>query len=249
MERDEHRNRKEQTLDQDRDVHPEAQPLQVWLPPFVLKLLVFTAFAFILVYAAVGVGGPDLSTNQVWVIIAALVGLLLLLAVDRLTGLRVSPGGVEATLSEVKAQALEEAGALEDPELAEALEAQIRRSRSRRQVQAAMELATELNVSRAVKRIKEAIQQRRTCYVRYRTEESGSVETYHVAPLDIKPGRTPTSRVNDYLWVHSYEHDRVISLRLSRVLGVELSEETFDPAAIIADWEDQKPEWNVPRDW
>jgi hypothetical protein len=215
----------------------------------VLKLLVFAAFAFVLVYAVVGVEGPGLSGNQVWVIIAALVSLLLLLAVDRLTNLRVSPGGVEATLREAKERALAEAEALEDPELSDALETQILRSRNHDQVEAAMELATELNVSRVVERVKEAIQGKQKIYVRYRSAGRRHVETYQAAPLDIKPGKTRATRINDYLWIYSYEHRHVLSLRLGRVLGVELSEETFDPAAIMAEWERQQPEWNVPREW
>jgi len=229
--------------------HTEPQPLYVWLPPFVLKLLVLAVFAFVIFEATVGLGDRELGSNRVWVIVAGMVGLLLLLGVDRLTGLKVSPGGVEATLTEAKARALEQAGELEDPELAEALEAQILRSENPEQVKAAVDLVTELNVSRVVERIKEAIRQRRKCTIRYREEPQGTVETYRAAPLDIKPGKTAATRANDYLWVHSYEHGRVISLRLGRVLGVELSDETFDPAELMGDWEDQEPDWNVTRTW
>lgn len=75
------------------------------------------------------------------------------------------------------------------------------------------------------------------------------MDAYQVAPLDIKPGKTPATRANDYLWMHSYDHGSTLSLRLERVLGVELSEETFEPAELMAGWEDKEPEWNVPRDW
>ncbi|NIO69996.1 MAG: hypothetical protein GTN71_13460, partial [Anaerolineae bacterium] len=77
-----------------------------WLPTVALKFLVFLAFAFVLFEATVGLGERDLSGNRVWVIVAGMAGLLLLLAVDRLTGLKVSPGGVEATLAQAQAQAL-----------------------------------------------------------------------------------------------------------------------------------------------
>ena len=224
-------------------------PLQGWLPPFVLKLLVFAAYGFVIFQATLGLGEGDLGSNRVWVTIAALAGLLLLLGVDRLTGIRVSPGGLEATLNEAKARALEHAGELEDPELAQALEAQVLQAQSTDQVKAAVDLATELNVTQAVGRIKEAIRQKRKVYIRYRADPEGAVETFLAAPLDVKPGKTAATRVNDYVWVHSYEHGGVISLRLGRVLGVELSEETFDPAEIMAEWEDEKREWNVPRSW
>jgi predicted DNA-binding transcriptional regulator YafY len=230
-------------------VNHETQPLQVWLPPLILKLLVLVVFAFVLFEATIGLGDRELGANRAWVIVAGMVGLLLLLAVDRLSGIKVSPGGVEATLTEAKVRALKQAAELEDPELAEALGAQVLRSENRDQVKAAVDLVTELNVSRAVERIKEAVRQKRKCTIRYREDPQGPVETYYAAPLDIKPGKTPATRTNDYVWVHSYRHGRVISLRLGRVMGVELSDETFDPAELMADWEDQDPDWNVTRPW
>nr|NIQ77069.1 WYL domain-containing protein [Anaerolineae bacterium] len=110
-------------------------------------------------------------------------------------------------------------------------------------------IAVELNVNRVMERVKQAIHERRKVYVRYRPDPQGPVETYQVAPLDVKPGKTPATRANDYLWVYSYEHESVISLRLGRVLGVELSEETFDPVELMADWKQKEPQWNVPREW
>jgi len=218
-------------------------------PTVLLKFLVFLVFAFVLFEATVGLGEQDLSTNRVWVIVAGMMGLLLLLAIDRLTELRVSPRGVEATLARAQAQAMEEIGALEDREVAEAARAQILQAENPDQVKGALATAMELNVTRVVERVKEAIRQKRKLYVRYRPDPQAPVDAYQVAPLDIKPGKTPATRANDYLWVHSYDHGSTLSLRLERVLGVELSEETFDPAELMAGWEDKEPEWNVPRDW
>ena len=227
----------------------KEEPLHVWLPTVVLKFLVFLAFAFVLFAVTVGLGEQDLSSNRVWVVIAGMMGLLLLLAVDRLTALRVTPGGVEATLAQAQAQALEEVGALEDQEVAETARAQILRAESPAQVEAARAMAVELNVNRVMERVKQAISQRRKVYMRYRPDPKGPVETYQVACLDVKPGKTPATRANDYLWVYSYEHESVISLRLGRVMGVELSEETFAPAELMAEWKQREPEWNLPREW
>ena len=229
--------------------NPARQPLHVWLTAAMLKFLVFLAFAFVLFAATVGMGERDLSSNRVWVIMAGMAGLLLLLAIDRLTALRVSPGGLEATLAQAQAQALEEVSELEDREVAETARAQILQAESPDQVQAAMAIAVELNVNRVMERVKQAIHQKRKVYVRYRPDPQGPVETYQVAPLDLKPGKTPATRANDYLWVYSYEHESVISLRLGQVLGVELSEETFDPVELMADWKQKEPQWNVPREW
>ncbi len=226
----------------------KEQPLYAWLPKVVLKFLVFLAFAFVLFKATAGLGEQDLSSGRVWVIIAGMAGLLLLLGIDRLTALRVSPTGVEATLSEAKAHALEEVGALEDQEVAEAARAQILQAESPAQVETARAIAVELNVNRVVERMKKGILGKRKCYVRYRPDPAGPVETYLVAPLDVKPGKTSATRANDYAWVYSYEHESVVSLRLGRVMGIELSEETFDPAELMADWK-KKPEWNVAREW
>ncbi len=227
----------------------KEQPLRVWLPTVALKFLVFLTLAFVLFEATVGLGEQDLSGNRVWVVIAGMAGLLLLLAVDRLTALRVSPTGVEATLAQAQAHALEEVSALEDREVAEAARAQILQAESPDQVQAAMAVAVELNVNRVVERVKEAIRGKRKCYVRYRPDLEEPMETYLVAPLDVKPGKTPATKANDYLWAYSYEHESVVSLRLGRVMGVELSEETFDPVELMADWRNKEPEWNVAREW
>jgi predicted DNA-binding transcriptional regulator YafY len=176
-------------------------------------------------------------------------GLLLLLGIDRLTELRVSPGGLEAKLREKKAWALEEVGTLDNPEVAEVARRQILEAESADQVEAATAMAINLNVQRVLERVKEAIRERRRCYVRYKPELEAAVKTYFVAPLDIKPGETEASRTNDYLWAHSYEHDRTVSLRLDRVRGVELSDERFDPQTLMADWEVREPKWNVAREW
>jgi predicted DNA-binding transcriptional regulator YafY len=227
----------------------KKQPMHVWLPTVALKFLVFLAFTFVLFEATVGLGERELSSSRVWVIVAGMAGLLLLLAVDRLTGLKVTPAGVEATLAQVKAQALGEMNEIEDKEAVEAARAQILQAESPAQVKTAMAMAVELNVNRVMERVKEAISQKRKVYVRYRPDPQGPVETYPVACLDVKPGKTPATRANDYLWVYSYEHESVISLRLGRVLGVELSEETFDPVELMAEWKKKEPKWNVPRDW
>lgn len=221
----------------------------VWLPTVVLKFLVFAAFAFVLYEATVGLGEQDLAANRAWVVVAGLVGLLLLLAVDRLTGLKVSPVGMEATLAEVKAQALGEVSEIEDQEAAKAARTQILQAESSGEVQAAMAVAVELNVSRVVERVKEAIAQKRKLYVRYKPDFAAKAEAYQIAPLDIRPGKTPATQANDYLWVYSYDHESILSLRLGRVLGAELSEETFDPAVLMADWKSKEPTWNVAREW
>ena len=227
----------------------KGQTCSGWGATVALKFLVFLAFAFVLFEATVGLGERDLSSGRVWVIVAGMAGLLLLLAVDRLTGLKVSPSGVEATLAQAQAQALGEVDELEDQEVVEAARAQILQAESPAQVKAAMAMAVELNVNRVMERVKQAIHQKRKVYVRYRPDPRGPVEIYQVACLDVKPGKTPATRANDYLWVYSYEHESVISLRLGRVLGVELSEETFDPTELMADWKQREPKWNVPREW
>ncbi len=158
-------------------------------------------------------------------------------------------GSLEDALRKAKARALEAAAALEDRELVKPTRERIRQAGSADQVREAMAMAVELNVSRVVERLQEAIRQKRKCYVRYRPDPEGPIETYHTAPLDIKPGKTAATKINDYLWVHSYEHESTLSLRLGRVLGVELSEVTFDPQELMADWKDKDPTWNVPREW
>ena len=111
-----------------------------------------------------------------------------------------------------------------------------------------MAVAVELNVSRVVERVQDAIQGKRKCYVRYKRDLEKPVEKYMVAPLDIKPGETPATRNLDYLWVHSYETNGTRRLRLDRVMKVDVTEETFDPVEVMAGWK-KTPEWNVAREW
>lgn len=228
----------------------KEQPPQEWLPKVVLTFLVFLTLFFVVYETTVGMGDHDLGDKSMWALIVALALLVLLPVVDRIQEIDISPTGFKAKLlSEDQAQALEEVGALDAPEVAEATRAQILQAKSPDQIQAAMAMAVKLNVNRVVEQVKEAIRSKRRCYVRYRPDPSEPVKTYYVAPLDIKPGKTPATRANDYLWAHSYEHGSVVSLRLDRVLGVELSGETFDPAELMADWKKKEPEWNVPREW
>ena len=225
------------------------KPLREWLPKVLLTFLVFAALFFV-VYQVTGGMSDDLGSNSVWVLIVAMALLVLLPVVDRIQTISISPTGFEAKLSETKAQALEKVGALvEDPQAAETARAQILQAKSPGQVQAAVEQAVRLNVTQTVEAVKDAIQRKRKCYVRYRPVPEEPVQTYHIAPLDIKPGKSAATKANDYLWAYSYEHESILSLRLDRVVGVELSEETFDPAEVAAEWQAKRPAWNVARDW
>jgi len=212
--------------------------LHEWLPMVVLKFLAFLAFAFVLFKATIGLGEQDLGSSRAWIIVAGMGGLLLLLAIDRLTGLKLSPTGMEATLSETKVQALKEVNArVEAPNVVKKAQVDILQAQHPAQVQEAVQEAVKLNVIQTVEAVEEAIRGKHKCYVRYRPDPAKPVQTYHIAPREIKPGATQTTRDNDYLWAYSYEHESIISLRLDRVVGVELSEETFDPAKMAAKWE------------
>lgn len=229
---------------------PESKSEQ-WKPwiGWALKFLVFLAFAFVIYEATIGLGAADISNARMWVTIAAMAGLLLLLAIDRLSELSVGPSGMKATLNEAKAQALQEVGGLESREAGAQARSAILQAKSADQVREAVKSAIELNVTRIVERLEEAIRNKRKAYVRYRPDPQATEEIYLVAPLDIKAGRTPATQINDYLWAYSYKLGHVISPRLGQVLGVDLSAESFDPADIMKDWKPGDKNWNVPREW
>jgi len=222
--------------------------LHEWLPKTLLTFLVLLILAFVVYQATISTSESDIGARSMWALIVAMVLLVLLPVVDRVQTISVSPTGFEATLSEAQALALEEVGTLDDPEVAEAARAQILQAKSPDQVQAAMEKAVKLNVTRTLELVKDAIQNKHKCYVRYRPDPTEPVKSYYVAPLDVKPGKTAATKSNDYLWAHSYEHEDVVSLRLDRVLGIEQSEETFDPAEVMAGWK-KEPQWNLAREW
>lgn len=227
----------------------QNRPLHGWLPTVILQFLSFFALTFVLYEMTVGLGEQDLPASRAWVVVAGMVGLLLLPIIDRLIGIKVTPGSLEATLVTVKAQALDEVKEIGDQTAAETARAQILSAKSPDQVRAALAAAVESNVSNVAERVKEAIRQKRKIYVRYKPDPAAPVEVHHVAPLDIKPGKTPATRANDYLWVYSDDAESILSLRLGRVLSVELSEETFDPAALMAGWRNKQPTWNISRSW
>jgi hypothetical protein len=227
----------------------EKSRVETWLPPLVLKFLVFLVFACVVAGAMVGVLQGDLPANRLWLVLGGMVALLLLLAVDRLTSLRVGPEGVEADLAQVQDQALARVQTLEDPRVAEAARAQILQAKTPAEVHGAVGMAMELNVSRVVDRVKAAIRSKHKLYVHYQAEPGAEPGIELVAPLDIKPGKTARTRAQDYLWIHSYEDDNTHSLRLDRVVGADVSDDTFDPAAIMAGWKEKAPVWNVERDW
>jgi hypothetical protein len=224
---------------------------EMWKPwiGWALRFLVFLAFAFVLYEAAIGLGTSDLSSTRMWLTIAAMIGLLLLLVIDRLTELSVGPTGMKATLNEAKAQALQEVGGLESREAATQARSAILEAKSADQVRDAVKSAMELNTSRIIERLEEAIRTKRKAYVRYRPDPQAAEEIYLVAPLDIKTGRTPSTQINDYLWAYSYKLGHVISPRLGQILGVDISAEGFDPADITKDWKPGDKTWNVPREW
>jgi hypothetical protein len=199
-----------------------------------LKFLVFGALTFVLYQATAVHGAPSLDNRWMWVTIAGMVCLLLLLAVDRLTQLEVTPSGLKASLSQIQAEAIKETAAMQDTQVAEAAQAQILEAKSPEQVEDAMAMAIELNVTKIISRVQQAIEQRRRIFVRYRTAPDQQIETIEAAPVEIKSGSTENTRRRDYLWVYSYEHNHPLSLRLERVLGVELSEEMFDPEQVQA---------------
>jgi len=105
----------------------------------------------------VGLGEGDLSAGRARVTVAGMMGLLLLLGVDRMIALRFTASGVEATLARSQSEALDEVGALEDQEVAEAARVQILEARGPDQVEGALALAIELNVHRVLTRVKAAI--------------------------------------------------------------------------------------------
>lgn len=224
------------------------QPLRTWLPKVVLTFLVFLTLFFVVYQTTVGLD-RDLGPNNRWVLIVALVLLVLLPVVDRVESIRISPSGFEARLGETKAQALATVDQIDNSEAAQAARGQILQAKNPDQVKAAVEMAVELNVSQVLETVKQAIRQKRKTYIRYKPAPDASIETYLVAPFDVKPGKTPQTRANDYLWVYSYEHESIISLRLGRVMGIEVSKDTFDPTDLMADWRDKEPEWNIPREW
>lgn len=226
----------------------EKQPLREWLPKTLLTFLVLLVLAFVVYRVMISTSESDIGANSMWALIVAMGLLVLLPVVDRIQEISLSPTGFSAKLTQTKAEALAEVSQMENREAAEMIQGQIVQARTPGEVKAVQAMAVELNVNRVLETVKQAIAEKRKLYVRYKPDPEAPVEAYLVAPFDVKPGKTAKTRANDYLWVHSYERESTISLRLGRVLRAELSEETFDPTELMAGWK-KEPEWNLPRDW
>ncbi|MBE9507051.1 MAG: hypothetical protein IMY86_03295, partial [Chloroflexi bacterium] len=204
------------------------RPQHEWLPKMVLTFLVFFVLVFVVYMTMAGMGEGDLETKRMWALLVAMVLLVLLPVVDRIQEISVSPTGFEAKLSETKVEALKEVDQM-DQDVAEEARHQILEARDASEVKAAQAaaaeraVAVELNVSRVLATVKQAIEQKRKLHVSYKPDPQAPMEAYLVAPFDIEPGKTRATRANDYLWAYSYEREHVVSLRLGRVLGAELS--------------------------
>lgn len=121
---------------------------------------------------------------------------------------------------------------------------------NRQQAEPAQQSATTERavIAANVKRFHQAIQERRKVKVRYRSAKG--MRQYTLIPLDVKGGRTERTKKNRYMWGYSEKSQRVLCLRLERVLHVTSQSETFEPAELgQQSWPGKKIAWNLPREW
>jgi hypothetical protein len=77
---------------------------------------------------------------------------------------------------------------------------------------------------------------------------SGSKRLAELKARHSSSGDTEHTSLRARQWAQSApELLRMPTLRLDRVIGAELSEETFGPAEVMTPG--KRPEWNVPREW
>ncbi|MFN8459278.1 MAG: pentapeptide repeat-containing protein [Anaerolineae bacterium] len=99
-----------------------------------------------------------------------------------------------------------------------------------------------------VKQFHKAIKQQ--CKVTLQYMGAGTTKRERVIPLDVRPGLSPGTRHNRYLWGYSEESKFRRPYPINEILRVEPTEERFDPkeALRIAGKKNSK-EFALPRDW
>ena len=219
----------------------------------MLTASTFAVLATIPMRILFGMEPDKLGAAHFGLIAASIGGMLLLPVVDRLIELNLSPTGFSAKLDEVKKNAAEAIAATAGPAVAEAVRPQLELATTPEAVHAIREVAVNveglrLNVAENLGKIDQAIRDRRVvllCLARSPGDASIELKGY---PFDIKKGRTPKVADQDYVWVYDPAEQTMKSPRLSGIRKVEVLNETFDPAPILATFK-EPPAWNVPRDW
>ena len=100
--------------------------------------------------------------------------------------------------------------------------------------------------------IAEAIGACRRLRLVYTRKADGVTSIHEVAPVDIRPGDTPATATNEYLWAWCFAEDKLERHLLDRVRSVEILPTRFEPAEILARWPSGWPQpstWRIGRTW
>lgn len=92
-----------------------------------------------------------------------------------------------------------------------------------------------------------AIHSRQKIRLTFSSKEDGHNLTRLCAPMDFGPSRRAHNQ-DDRFHLWDYESDQknhVLSLLPNQIVGMEFTNETFEPADFVT-WQ---PAWFIPRDW
>jgi predicted DNA-binding transcriptional regulator YafY len=81
----------------------------------------------------------------------------------------------------------------------------------------------------------------------YSPIDGGPITLHRVAPIDIRPGDSESTRSVSYLWAYCFDRHRVEKHRLPGIRTVTVTEERFDTTAVMNTFREQG--WQVPGDW
>jgi predicted DNA-binding transcriptional regulator YafY len=97
------------------------------------------------------------------------------------------------------------------------------------------------------------ITERRRVQLAYRRKKLGGGSIHDVAPLDIRPGWTPNTAHELYLWAWCFPDDRPELRLIERITKATLLHESFSEEPLLRRWPLEgwplPDAWEVPRDW
>lgn len=83
-------------------------------------------------------------------------------------------------------------------------------------------------------------------------KKAGVVGIHDVAPIDVRPGDTPATAKELYLWAWCFAEDKPETHTLTRIRRATATGDTFDGGQILSQWVEHWPlpaSWVVPRAW
>ncbi len=216
----------------------------------LLQFLVFAVLAVGLYFVVAGLGEQDIPTNRAWLAALLIAGLIIIPVVHSLTELGITKTGVSAKFEHVQQEYSELVSEYEnvDESVSEQAIKEIAKATSIEDMETSLENVRLMNTTKNMQTVKDAIDETKKVFVRYKALNDNVARIYFLIPLDIKQGATPNTIYRDYLMVFDEADQAPKTFRWDRILKIEMSEEDFDPRE-IPDIKELAKNFKYLREW